>query len=436
MNILSQKSIFTSMLQAGPFTVGEEPPFHHPFSRQARDWVAALKNDQLMKTKYRAVRGQIFDFLGINSFDEILAIIHDPALRRSTVQRSHRLLNNMFAISANPDEISRYLGDYARTADDVISSLRTKVLAPYKSHIEITNEIETTADPVDLLLIIFNERYHQKARFEAKRKLVLMGLAASIDQRERETGIEIKFAEFLNFLNNYVWSPSLKIGDLEISYLYSRHNPDNFSCREVKILTEEAAQAMTLQPGEKLTLIKRRSFTDQGQEIPIYVTSRKKPPSSKVLKLLRKNQKNPATAVDDELGLMAVLNSVAVVKRFLRHLTRSAVQADSFMTLEDISDTLTGGEYRGTATGSSAKTPMLKFFARLGGMRVEFIIHTNKSYLNYIYQRDVAHDEYEVKRIFDSGVAEFLFPADIYHLKMDEIKTRQLQLARKQIEEC
>jgi len=289
---------------------------------------------------------------------------------------------------------------------------------------------------VDLLLIIFNNRYHRKARFEAKRKLVLMGLAASIDQRERETDTENKFAEFLNFLNNYVWSPSLKIGDLEISYLYSQHSPDDFSCREVKLLDEDTALAMTLSPGEKLTLIKRRSFTDQGREIPIYVTIRKKPPAAKVLKLLRKNQKNPATAVDDELGLMAVLNSVADVKRFLRHLTRSAVRANSFMTLEDISDTLTGGEYGGTATGSSAKTPMLKFFARLGGMRVEFIIHTNKSYLNYIYQRDVAHDEYEVKRIFDTGVAEFLFPADIYHLNMAEIKTRQLQLARKQIEEC
>lgn len=424
------------MLQDGPFTVGEEPPFHHPFSRQSRQWIASLQNDQLLKTKYRAVRGQIFDFLDISSFDEILSIIHDQKLRETTIKRSHQLLNNMFGISGSPDEINRFLRDYARTADDVINSLRGKVLAPYRSHIEVTNEIETTTDPVELLLILFNERYHRKARFEAKRKLVLMGLAASIDQRERETGIEEKFAGFLNFLNNYVWSPSLKIGDLEISYLYSQHSPEDFSCREVKTLDEDTAREMTLNPGEKLTLIKRRSFMDHGLEVPVYVTIRKKPPAAKVLKLLRKNQKNPATAVDDELGLMAVLNTVGDVKRFLRHLTRSAVRAKSFMTLEDISDTLTGGEYQGTATGSSSKTPMLKFFARLGGMRVEFIIHTNKSYLNYIYQRNVAHDEYEVKRVFNTGVAEFLFPTDIYHLNMEKIKTRQLQLARKEIEEC
>ena len=35
---------------------------------------------------------------------------------------------------------------------------------------------------------------------------------------------------------------------------------------------------------------------------------------------------------------------------------------------------------------------------------------------------------------FDTGVADFLFPADIYRLKMNEIRTTQLNLFRKQIE--
>jgi hypothetical protein len=434
MNLLNKKSIFTSMLQDGPFAVGELPPFAHPFSREAKSWVRALEGDQLLKTKYRAVRSQIFDLLGISSFDEILILIHDRQIRKKTAERARILLGNMFGLNSASQDIGRYLFDYARTADDVVNSLRAKVLAPYRSHIETTNEIETTHDPVDLLLIIFDERFHRKARFEAKRKLVLMNLAGSIDHRERETDIETKFSDFLRFLNAHVWSPSLKIGDLEIKYLHSRHQSDDFSCREVAILSEDEAQALTPASGEKLTLIKRRRFRSQEREVPIYVTIRKKQPAAKVLKLLRKNEKNPAVAVDDELGLMAVLNSVGDVKCFLRHLTRSAVEAGSFMTLEDISDTLTGGHYAGTAMGSSNKTAMLKFFARLGGIRVEFIIHTNRSYLNYIYQRDVAHDEYEVKRIFDTGVADFLFPTDIYRLKMAEIRTAQINVFRKQIE--
>ena len=435
MSLLTQQSVFSAMLQDGPFTIGDEPPLAHPFSRESKTWVRAISSNQLLKTKYRSVRSQVFDLLGVNSYDEILILIHDRARREKAAERAHLLLGNMFGIEGSDHEISRHLQEYARTADDVIASLRAKVFAPYSSHIETTNEIVTAWDPVDLLLALFDDRYHKKARFEAKRKLALMGLAGSIDQRERETRINEKFSEFLNFLNAFVWSPDSKIGDLDIRYLYSTHSSTDFSCSSVTVLSEDEARRVTPAPGEKLTLVKRRRFRDSGIDIPIYVTIRKKPPAAKVIKLLRKNDKNPASAVDDELGLMAVLNSANDVKRFVRHLTRSAAKAHSFMTLEDISDTLTGGNYRSTATGSSGKTPMLKFFARMEGMRIEFIIHTNRSYLNYIYQREVAHDEYEVKRIFDTGVAQVLFPPDIYHLDIPKIRDQQLTLFRKRIEE-
>jgi hypothetical protein len=128
------------------------------------------------------------------------------------------------------------------------------------------------------------------------------------------------------------------------------------------------------------------------------------------------------------------LDSTADVKRFVRHLTLSAIKADSIMVLEDISDTLTGGYYHASSIGSSQETPMLKFFARIGGMRVEFIIHTNETYLNYRYQKGIAHDEYEVRRLFDSNVAEFLFPEDIYQLDMKLIREKQLASFRKAIE--
>lgn len=422
------------MLQDGPFATNENPPLDHPFSIETKTWVRSIANDHLLKTKYRAVRNQIFDLLNVNNFDEILTIIHDPDKLKATKDRAHILLGNMFGMTGSKTENIRHLHEFARVADDVIYTLRSKVLAPYSDHLETTNEIESTNDPIRLLLYLFDERFHQKARFEAKRKLALIGVAGSIDQRERETRIAEKFSDFINFLNVHVWSHNLTIGDMETAYLYSHHDPTDFHCTDVKILNTQQAQETEPRTGTKLTLIKRRSFNDNGTEIPIYVTIRKKPPAAKVIKLLRKNEKNPAAAVDDDLGLMAVLNSINDVKRFTRHLTRCATKASSFMTLEDISDTLTAGEYSSTATGSSPKTPMLKFFAKIGGMRVEFIIHTNQSYLNYMYQRDVAHDEYEVKRIFDSGVAEFLFPTDFYHLDLKKIREQQLKHFRKQIE--
>lgn len=435
MSVLSPNSVFTSLQQYGPFAVCDNSLNAKRFSVQTRQWVKCLQKDPNNITKYRALRSQIFEFLAVDSFEQIQSLIADNTLREQRTERALCLLGNMFGINGNFNEIKSRVDEYARTADAVIHSIIGKILSPYASHIEATNEIEVTNNPVELLLIMFNDVYHKKARFEARRKLILMTLAGSIDQRERETKIESKFSAFLEFLNGYVWSPNLKIGELDPVYLHSTHRKEDYRCNSVNVLTPQQTKLFKPTLGEKLTLVKRRSFTVGDKKTPIYVSIRKKPPEAKVLKLLRKNEKNPAVAVDDELGLMAVLDSVSDVKAFQQHLTRSASKANSLMVLEDISDTLSDHtQYRGTAVGSSDKTAMMKFFARLGGMRVEFIIHTNRSWLNYIYQQDVAHNEYEVKRMFDTGVIELLFPMDIFHLKHLNTRDEMLQFFRKQIE--
>ena len=435
MSVLSPNSVFTSLQQFGPFSVTKNSLNEGRFSKGTKLWVKNLNKDPNNITKYRALRSQMFEFLEVNNFEQIQSLIKDKKLRKQRSERALRLLGNMFGIDGNLNEIKSRVDEYSRTADAVIHSLIGKILSPYASHIELTNEIEVTNNPVELLLIMFNDDYHKKARFEARRKLILMTLAGSIDQRERETDIESKFSAFLAFLNGYVWSPNLKIGELDPVYLHSKHKEEDFSCTSVKVLNPEQAKLIQPKLGEKLTLLKRRSFNVGDKKTPIYVSIRKKPPQAKVLKLLRKNQKNPAVAVDDELGLMAVLDTVSDVKAFQQHLTRSASSASSLMVLEDISDTLSDNtQYKGTAVGSSDKTPMMKFFARLGGMRVEFIIHTNQSWLNYMFQQDVAHNEYEVKRIFDTGVIELLFPMDVFHLKHLKTRDEMVQFFRKQIQ--
>ncbi len=436
MSLTDDKSIFTAMKQNGPFAVTDDFTLGQPFSKQTRDWAAQFGDDRLLATKYRVVRAQIFDFLDIENFAQIKGLLANSDARVQRSERACMLLGNQFGIIGSTSEIRGKIKEYAQTADAVIDLLRGKLLAPYASHLETSNEIETTHDPVELLLRVFDERFHVKARFEAKRKLVLMNLAGSIDQRERETDIENKFYAFLEFLNQHVWSPRLKIGHLEKVYLLSRHDLDNYRCLNVSVIAEnDRASLKELGKDERLTLLKRRVFQEGGRDYPVYVSVRKKDSAAKVLKLLRKNEKNPAVAVDDELGLMAVLDSISDVKRFVRHMTRSAIKSGSLMTLEDISDTLTGGRYHSSNVGSSSKTQMLKFFARMGGMRVELIIHTNQSYLNYRFQQDIAHDEYEVKRIFDSGVAEFLFPSDIYNLDMQQIRQTMLDRFRRNIED-
>ncbi|WP_041277411.1 hypothetical protein [Desulfotalea psychrophila] len=435
MSAISEDSVFTSLKQEGPLAVPKSVVIDKTFSPESRLWVKNICTSSTHITKYRALRSQIFALLNISHFKEIEALIKTPQCQQEKSQRAYSLLANMFDMQGSNREIEARVNEYARTADAVVNSLKEKILAPYTAYIATTNEIAVVNNPIELILIMFNDRYHRKARFEARRKLVLMSLAGSIDQRERETKIEDKFSKFLNFLNCYVWSKKQKIGEHDIAFLHSIHREDNFSCSSVKVISPKELKNYSTGKGIKQTLLKRRRFTVRDKDIPIHVSVRKKPPEAKVLKLLRKNQKNPAVAVDDELGLMAVLDSMADIKTFQNHLTQSAAEANSFLALENISDSLSENSlYRSHAIGSSNKTPMMKFFARLGGMRVEFIIHTNKSWLNYMYQKDVAHDEYEVKRFFDSGVAELLFPRKIFHLDHGKIRNEMIQLFRQHIE--
>jgi hypothetical protein len=435
MTILTD-TMFSLLDQKGAFATTPADPLPTTlFSPGSRAMVRLLKESNEL-TKYRILSNQVFDLLHVSSFAEIHDLIHNRERRQAASRRAYGLIGNMFGIHGNEREIIATVNNYSRTADSVIRYLKSKVLNRYASHIEMTNEVDATSCPVDLLLIIFDGRYHAKARFEAKRKLLLMNLAGSIDQRERETDIEAKFTHFLHFLNEHVWLTNAKIGELELVYLLSNHSPEDFRCLDHTLLTRAEGEKIKLRKGQKLTLLKRRRFMAGGREIPIYVSIRKKAPETKVLKLLRKGEENPAVAVDDELGLMGVLDQLPDVKLFQNHLTRSAIAAKSFMVLEDISDSLTTGLRRHKNIGSAASTRMLKFFARMGGMRVEFIVHTNTSYLDYMYRRDVAHDEYEVKRIFDSGTAELLFPPDIYFLDMKKARDHQIAWFRSQIESC
>ncbi|MDF1614079.1 hypothetical protein [Desulfurivibrio dismutans] len=427
------RNIFALLDQEGPFRVEESVREERLLAGSSRRRFTELQRRGLL-SKYRVTRNQLFELLQIRSFAEIPDLLTDPPRRRAVEKRAYQLLGNMFGLNGSEREITASIHSYSRIADGVINYLRGRVLANYASYIEMTNEIDSTRSPVDLLLILFDDRYHRKARFEAKRKLILMSLAGAIDQRERETEVEQKFLRFLDFLNDQVWSRKTKIGELEIVYLHSRHHPESFACEEVTVKRRHELPEQP-GPGEKITMIKRRCFPWRGREVPVYVSIRKKPPEAKVLKLLRKGEENPAVAVDDELGLMAVADSPAEVKIFQQHLTASAGRAGSLMTLEDLSDTLAGGEYRSSTPGSSGGTAMYKFFARMGGMRVEFIVHTNRSFLNYIYQRGVSHDEYEVKRIFDSGVADLLFPRDIYEIDIGEKKDSLIRWFRNRIEE-
>ncbi len=273
MTATRKDSLFALLRQDGPFAIEDRPPDGEIFSSANRELSRKIKAADSI-TKYRVIRNLIFEFLDVTSWPDLQALLNDKARQKVIGRRAYKLLGNMFGIEGTEREIITRVDSYSRTADGVIRYLRNKVLANYASHIEITNEIDIASSPVELLLITYNPRYHKKARFEAKRKLMLMQLAASIDQRERETENEAKFANFLNFLNDYVWSSDNLIGELDHVYLLSEHDPENFVCREVTVIspveaaTIKASSRPQADPAETTALQDRRPGNPDLREYP------------------------------------------------------------------------------------------------------------------------------------------------------------------------
>ena len=98
-----------------------------------------------------------------------------------------------------------------------------------------------------------------------------------------------------------------------MTYLRDVHNQQDYVCEKVDVI-EEGNELLSQPLGdrEKLTLIKRRCLSSRVKSSCIRY-GEKKDSTAKILKLPEKMKKT--VAVDDEPGLMAVLDTIADVKR-------------------------------------------------------------------------------------------------------------------------
>lgn len=397
------------------------------------EWRSASPSD---REKVKARWNDIKQLLGTESLNrnQVSHFIDHREARDEATISTYEQFGSMYGIEGGSEVVASKFREYAEQANNTISEMIKQGIMPnYSMQFEMANEVQAKDNPVELAILALDDRYDSRVRFEAKRKLELMDLAAKIDHRERQTGIKESYSMFTDFLNDHVWLPAMKRGEAEYVYLLSNHDSDTNACTSVEPLSKDEEKDVTLQENQKLTPLRRRKFQPNGREIPIYVTPRVKSPEAKILKLLRKGQENPALAVDDEIGLMGILDSIEDVEAFKKHLRKSAANAGSMLTFEEIEDTLNGGEHTPSSIGSSTEVRMFKCFVRMGGTRIEMILHTNQTYLDYLYKEGVAHEEYETKRLFDSGVMELLFPPSMYDYNLEQMKNSSLERVRKTI---
>ncbi|HSA83549.1 MAG TPA: hypothetical protein VLF20_01535 [Patescibacteria group bacterium] len=405
--------------QRGPFAIRDMAPGSPTTDAKTiftQQWFSETTPED--RTIDRMVKTQLRLLFGISSFAELQTIAaEDPEKREERSNDWYRRIGKQYGIEGDVPVIKDQVKHYATTADKVIEYLQQNVLNGQAARTEITNEILHTSNPLELTLMMFDtEHYSKRARFEAKRKLALMVLAATVEQVHQSIDPVEKLKEFDDFLNRRVWRPG-KIGEAETVHILSTHDPETFECKTVEFIDQETAREKekTRNAREELvTTLGRRYFTYHGEAIPVYITTRPKNPETKILKMLRKDTDNPSVAVEDDLGIMGVFDTVAHVDAFQEVLQKGLVEEGFLGGIRDVSDTLEGGEYLNGNAGSSTKTRMRKGLIDFPEHTIEVILHTHQTYLDYYKSHDVGHDEFITKRLYSTGVVDLLFPSNLF----------------------
>ncbi len=417
--------------QSGALRIPTHVMFDTDDKRSFVEWRKTAPNADLQR--YDATLRTALHLIGASDVQSAQKIaLGDDETRQKAKDKALVAAGNMYGI--HPAERKTKISQYAKEADRVIDYVQQKVVPTLIPQPEMINEVRGAQNPGDLILMLFDDRYAPRARFEAIRKLTLMNIIASIDQKHN--GSNTMYVKFLEFLNTHVLDTKThRIGEHERVYLLSKHNKDTFAVEEVKEISEEQAKNLQLKPYQKLTFIGHRNFFDEkGNLTPVYVTPREKSLEATVLKMLRKDEDNPSAAVDDNIGLFAVFNSKKDLNAFQRHLVDAADTANSGILFTDMDDTLNGEAYHGENTGSSNDIQWRKCFVRVNGATVELAMMTNESYLNYRNKLDASHDEYVVKRAFETGVVDLLLPERFYGTKSKELREQELRRVRRNIE--
>ena len=404
--------------------------------KQTISWYKCLDPEQTIL--HTRLTGQIFGLLGVTSYHQIQSIIENPELRQTASNRLMRQLTKLYGIK-DPETMREKCEAYGSDANAVRDHLQWVLSYQGSTSLEMVNEIRAYNDPTDLLLLSLNGKWSEKARWDAKVKLQFMGLAASIYKREGDLKLEDQFKDFVDWMNEEVRDPDLQFGESKGAYLISTHDPETWACTSTRWISEEEGSKLQPQPFQKKTHMLRRNFkTNMRNSIDAYVSIRDKSRPMKIVKMLRKKAEDPAIAVDDDTGLLVVVNNHRAAIKFISHLIDRGYQSERSIIIEDVSNTLDGGEYNGNL-GSSPKLRMMKFFVRLANnankMRVECIIHTPETYAESLYMRGVSHLEFEVNRLVDTGVPNTVFRKKYFpYFDTDEARKQAIARIRATIE--
>ncbi|KKR16027.1 MAG: hypothetical protein UT87_C0010G0001, partial [Candidatus Levybacteria bacterium GW2011_GWC1_40_19] len=428
---------FDLLDQNGHFRI-PEPPFT---SQQRREWRTSLTIGE--QIEFNTLRSNVLELFGVDSLPQIRDVMADPQRKAERTIEANRIIAKRFGIRGSDEFIRAQISEYYKTAVRERKEEARKL--GIVSTFELSNAVALTSNVLELAnLAFFSPK--KRIRFEAGKILDGMDAVAAADsvRREEETtrflaspntssshvdeeGKEVDpdVSEINAILDGHFYSSA---PPEEPALFKSRHAKDDFRTLEIiRIPPKQARIARFKDPGgmQLWTDIPERVIIHDGVETLAYATVRKKSPESTTRKARRKGTRNIRKAVEDTIAMRVIVQNKADIPVVHEKLVQAFADAGHSFTLLELQDSLSGGTYAIRNPGSSENLEVVNIMAKVGPWIAEIQYTDYFGWIDSTTRRGVARADFELNRLYESGVPQHDFPEWIYKLPHDKIREKR-----------
>lgn len=367
-----------------------EPLFWRELERLSH-FIAKVLSFAKKKKKIEVVACALRDILGVRGKDREIYRVFNEALKDAQIFirdivaklpiRFRGILNSEYDIAEEEDFIS-LLEKYRRLCDE----LKTEDSAL------IRKREFTIRRLIVFAIILFDLKIHA-------RRLQLSGSSRQI---------------ITSYLERRFFDSDVSIDKTIVAF----HNPDDGFRVECWYFEEDLPENLKIKPGWVKTRyeITFRRFTRKGIQYLVYFSYRDKDPYSHLLKMLRKDIRDPRSSALDWRGFKLVFLNDEDINAGLDKLGEEVFYFPGVTwKLQD------GRFFRETTNRFSAKRHRAKkFVTSIRGEPVEVIIETIVNHLNGIVSKAPENHELYRRRQLVKSALPLVFPYDIYRIDWEE----------------
>ena len=197
--------------------LGSERVFFEP-----PDSTIGIRNRDISPNKYREfspsqrfemrlIRSQILEIFGVSNLSEIPDLSKNSEKRQEIRTRFINIYGNMYGLDDKTfDEKEKIIKRAVEEADVVMNIMENQEngkLKRYRDIIGTIAEVQMVKDPIDLLFLAFSRKQGRRARYEARRKLILTDLAMQV--LVYNSYPESALGDFVEFLRDRIWETPL-----------------------------------------------------------------------------------------------------------------------------------------------------------------------------------------------------------------------------------